>query len=67
MGGEAEEVNVSEWIKCSDLMPDGGDAYLTWDGRYVTKTPFLFGAWQANHFVAKNITHWMPLPEPPEE
>ncbi|HCC8021724.1 TPA: DUF551 domain-containing protein, partial [Klebsiella pneumoniae] len=42
-------------------------AYLCWDNRYVTTYAFIFGAWQANQFIAKNITHWMPLPAAPQE
>ncbi|HBV4435567.1 TPA: DUF551 domain-containing protein, partial [Klebsiella quasipneumoniae] len=42
-------------------------AYLCWDNRYVTTYAFIFGAWQANQFIAKNITHWMPLPAGPQE
>lgn len=57
----------SGWIKCSEQVPTSDGAYLCWDGRYVTTYAFIFGSWQANQFVARNITHWMPLPAPPEE
>ncbi|WP_404880751.1 DUF551 domain-containing protein [Klebsiella pneumoniae] len=55
------------WIQVSERMPENDGAYLCWDNRYVTTYAFIFGAWQANQFVAKNITHWMPLPNPPKE
>ncbi|HBX2036429.1 TPA: DUF551 domain-containing protein [Klebsiella variicola] len=55
------------WIPVSERMPENDGAYLCWDNRYVTTYAFIFGAWQANQFVAKNITHWMPLPNPPKE
>lgn len=58
---------VSGWIPVSERMPENDGAYLCWDNRYVTTYAFIFGAWQANQFVAKNITHWMPLPNPPKE
>ena len=57
----------SKWIPVSERMPENDGAYLCWDNRYVTTYAFIFGAWQANQFVAKNITHWMPLPNPPKE
>lgn len=53
------------WIKCSERMPGRDGGYLTWDGRNVSNTPFFFGSWQANQFIARNITHWMPLPSAP--
>nr|WP_242477618.1 DUF551 domain-containing protein [Klebsiella pneumoniae] len=55
------------WIPVSERMPENDGAYLCWDNRYVTTYAFIFGAWQANQFVAKNITHWMPLPAAPQE
>jgi len=58
---------VSGWIPVSERLPENDGAYLCWDNRYVTTYAFIFGAWQANQFVAKNITHWMPLPNPPKE
>ncbi|HBZ1969538.1 TPA: DUF551 domain-containing protein [Klebsiella pneumoniae] len=56
-----------EWIPVSEQMPENDGAYLCWDNRYVTTYAFIFGAWQANQFIAKNITHWMPLPAGPQE
>ncbi|HCA0321306.1 TPA: DUF551 domain-containing protein [Klebsiella pneumoniae] len=56
-----------KWIPVSERMPENDGAYLCWDNRYVTTYAFIFGAWQANQFVAKNITHWMPLPVAPQE
>lgn len=55
------------WIPVSERMPENDGAYLCWDKRYVTTYAFIFGAWQANQFIAKNITHWMPLPAAPQE
>ncbi len=53
------------WIPVSERMPENDGVYLCWDNRYVTTYAFIFGRWQANQFIAKNITHWMPLPNPP--
>ncbi|HCD1763714.1 TPA: DUF551 domain-containing protein [Klebsiella pneumoniae] len=55
-----------KWIPVSERMPENDGAYLCWDNRYVTTYAFIFGAWQANQFIAKNITHWMPLPAGPQ-
>lgn len=56
-----------KWIPVSERVPENDGAYLCWDKRYVTTYAFIFGAWQANQFIAKNITHWMPLPAGPQE
>ena len=56
-----------KWIPVSERMPENDGAYLCWDNSYVTTYAFIFGAWQANQFIAKNITHWMPLPAGPKE
>lgn len=58
---------IPQWIQVSERMPENDGAYLCWDNRYVTTYAFIFGAWQANQFIAKNITHWMPLPAAPQE
>lgn len=57
---------ADRWIPVSERMPQNDGAYLCWDNRYVTTYAFIFGAWQANQFIAKNITHWMPLPAGPQ-
>lgn len=56
-----------KWIPVSERVPENDGAYLCWDKRYVTTYAFIFGAWQVNQFIAKNITHWMPLPAAPQE
>lgn len=65
-GGDHATV-PGKWISVSERMPENDGAYLCWDNRYVTTYAFIFGAWQANQFIAKNITHWMPLPAGPQE
>lgn len=68
--GTIQAVNspvIPGWIPVSERMPENDGAYLCWDNRYVTTYAFIFGAWQANQFIAKNITHWMPLPAGPQE
>ena len=72
---------VRRWIPCSERLPDlipckAGTAYsekgivwttgrkamvCVWDG----KDWFVpYGFWEV---WGKDVTHWMPLPEPPEE
>lgn len=71
---------MSEWIKASDRMPDEEISVLVMqDGNdvceYLILQAQLFqGDWYADHenglidfYDALNVTHWMPLPEPPKE
>jgi hypothetical protein len=61
-----------KWIKISDKMPNSGDCVLLYskaggvsEGAYIgLKKHFEQWRWDC---VLQNVTHWMPLPEPPEE
>ena len=63
---------VSGWVSVKDRLPEHGKRYLIYatsgDNKigYITTTAF------GGHFVLSGrraywkVTHWMPLPEPPE-
>ena len=67
---------MSQWIKCSERMPEEGKPVLVvssiggvvqnnvyeWDGR--TWCDFMA---DYNELSMDVFTHWMPLPEPPQE
>lgn len=59
------------WISIQDQMPESGECVLL----YSPKTGVSEGAWISikEHFeqwrwnaVMTNVSHWMPLPEPPK-
>ena len=61
------------WIPVTERLPDDGSDILAYtengeDARIVPAN-YDRGIWFDCCFnrVAENITHWMPLPEPPEE
>lgn len=64
---------VRRWIPCSERLPEGVNRCLVFRYDYVTKTRFVdilwleHGSWW-NRLHGGNyaVTHWMPLPEPPE-
>lgn len=73
---------MSEWIKCSDRLPMDeltNPAYETMECIAYSKSTGVITAWYAvgGCHVGKrwgqwsvtyaDITHWMPLPEPPKE
>jgi hypothetical protein len=60
------------WIKCSERMPEEGvhvlistEAEIMYIAYYLKSR----GCWECAFFDESfvDITHWMPLPEPPKE
>lgn len=64
-----------EWIKCSEKMPEVGQKILTYtpsEGEYMMgeyDEPESVYIYVGGGFVGgySQFTHWMPLPQPPEE
>lgn len=68
LGLVREALERTRWIPCSERLPERKGYYLTVDkpengGAYVNVHKFSAGTFHG--FFP--ITHWMPLPEPPEE
>ena len=70
----ANGVTVQEWIPVKDRMPENSGFYLVLhQDKYDRSASIAIdyyvmcgaGEWWANEFT-HNITHWMPLPEPPK-
>lgn len=63
---------MNDWIKCSDdSLPDDGVHVLIYDGSNycVAYHTDYYGVWEdslTNHDIQQQPTHWMPLPEPPD-
>jgi hypothetical protein len=62
---------VNRWIPCSERLPEYGEYVLfirencgVYVGYYDEKN-----TWNTDYqwFTGENVTHWMPLPEPPEK
>lgn len=71
-----EATTISGWISVKDGLPDKNGQYLCWFGKNtVTKGAAIatyFEMWKAfgsleSLVTYPNVTHWMPLPEPPKE
>ena len=64
-------VTPDDWISCSERMPRGYADVLVTDGEHVeVKWWDESGYWNSwtelnSDIFADEITHWMPLPEPP--
>lgn len=57
------------WIPVTDRLPQDDEDVLVWvDGTHRDMAYRDEGVWyDEEHNHLKNITHWMPLPEPPKE
>lgn len=62
---ESKEYCMSEWIKCSDRLPDEIGKVLVIDNGKVDINSWA-GKYEGWYYANKNITHWMPLPTLPE-
>ncbi|HFX7243948.1 TPA: ead/Ea22-like family protein [Escherichia coli] len=69
-------VTPDGWISCSELMPDDGQhVIILCDGAFVLYAQYRDGEFfdivrNGEEFFetqSRNVTHWMPLPEPPQE
>ena len=76
----ATDNNVGgKWIPVTERLPDNDGEYLVrFDNKAITNTEYeskygSFGYWlaimwdeDADWYPYTNVTHWMPLPEPPK-
>ena len=64
-----EELSKSRWIPVTKAFPEDGQWVLVWGhGQHIPTMMFReSGAWIDDQFeFHTTVTHWMPLPEPPE-
>ena len=58
---------VPHWISVKDRLPEYEDLVLAYDKNYgVLRLLYRDGDWEDDIQFYTQITHWMPLPEPPE-
>ena len=63
---------MNEWIPIDERVPERETTFDAWHrGSRLSNCGGYFGHW-TDHDIRENMrikeyTHWMPLPEPPEE
>ena len=61
----ARDTNVPNWIPVTERLPEYGQEVLVYAGNILK--PLVYGTvyWNKDYQNWVRITHWMPLPEPP--
>ena len=66
--------SIPRWIPVEERLPEKNGYYLTYvesalfpNSYYFNLIKFIDGDFIEDHCVIHRVTHWMPLPEPPEE
>ena len=61
---------VRNWVSCKDKMPEHQSVVLIYYHEGTDILQFMDGDWfhyEEGNVTNRNITHWMPLPEPPKQ
>lgn len=65
---DEKELKMNEWIKVSDKLPEENKDVLVYDSEVGICIAWLDDEdWYALGLNYVDVTHWMPLPEIPEE
>jgi len=55
------------WISVKDHMPERGTLCFVYDGIRICAARYITGNEWVHGLMMSIVTHWMPLPEPPED
>lgn len=58
-----------EWISVKDRLPDDDKTVLVTDGIRICLSYYegCCDLWRGGYIFGREMTHWMPLPQPPKE
>lgn len=62
------DTNVGKWIPVTERLPEKLKEVITYRGECGTSIEYTYGdgAWFFDDTMLDDVTHWMPLPEPPK-
>lgn len=58
----------TDWISVEERLPENCQSVITWDGKTVKESHFSQwdnGVSWGSHLWYGPVSHWMPLPKPP--
>lgn len=62
---------MSVWVSVEDRLPENDSQYIAWVGERALTLFYCDDGYWCEHYdgacYAEFVTHWMPLPEPPEQ
>ena len=63
------QLTLSEWISIHDRMPKVAEDVITFSEHkfQIDIGFFINNQWHSDRGDLPTVTHWMPLPNPPEE
>ena len=62
----SELTPATDWVKCSERMPEHGDMVLVFNGNSIEIDALATGEFDFECWC-DSVTHWMPLPDAPQE
>lgn len=68
MAQNSENKALMQWVSVADMLPEKEGSYIV----CTDKGGVLTAHWHSSHgkwgcgYAGKHITHWMPLPKPPQ-
>lgn len=71
--GETLDIKTSEWIKCSEKLPEKPIPVLIYHLGDVSSATYIRSERKGNYWAKEDRlynsepTHWQPLPEPPKD
>ena len=57
---------ASDWVKCSERLPKHGEMVLVFNGNSIETDALAIGEFDFECWC-DSVTHWMPLPAPPQD
>ena len=58
---------VGKWIPVSERLPERKQDVIVYAGRAFNPSVYEYHFLNKDYGSFQNITHWMPMPEPPKE
>lgn len=56
-----------QWIPVSERLPEQGQEVIIYTGNILKPTVMAYQFWNPKYDTWTHVTHWMPLPNPPQE